>query len=151
VLVALVLLIACANMANMLLARATARARELAVRTSIGAGRFRLMRQMLAESLLLSLLAGGLAVAVGNWAAGLLVHFLPHGHLTLELDLHPDATTLLFIFGLSLLTTGIFGLAPAVQATRGNLVATLKADSGAGEWSGCGGDEHCHSTQVGFA
>jgi predicted permease len=124
-----VLLIACANVANMLLARATARAREFAVRTSIGAGRLRLMRQMLAESLLLSLLAGGLAIAVGNWAAGLLVHFLPQGHVTVSLDLHADANTLLFTLALSVLTSVLFGFAPAIQATRGNLAATLKADS----------------------
>jgi predicted permease len=131
VLVALVLLIACANVANMLLARAASRSRELAVRTSIGAGRFRLIRQMLAESLLLSLLAGGLAVAIGNWAGGALVHFLPQGHIATAVDLRWDANSVLFVFALSLAACGAFGLAPAVHTTRGNLAVMLKNDSGA--------------------
>ena len=118
VLVALVLLIACANVANMLLARAAARARELAVRTSIGAGRFRLIRQMLAESLLLSLFAGVLAVAIGNWVAGALVHFLPQGHVATVLDLRMDAVTVLFVLALSLVACVTFGLAPALHTTR---------------------------------
>jgi predicted permease len=153
VLVALVLLIACANVSNMLLARSSVRAREFAVRTSIGAGRLRLMRQLLAESLLLSLFAGGLAVAVSNWAAGLLVHFLPQGHITLALDLHPDTQTLLFTVALSLLTSVLFGLAPAIQATRGNLAATLKADSTAsiGKPAGAGFRKSLVVSQVAFS
>ena len=131
VLVALVLLIACANVANMLLARAATRARELAVRTSIGAGRSRLIRQMLAESLLLSLFAGVLAVVIGNWVAGALVHFLPQGHVATVLDLRMDAVTVLFVLALSLVACVTFGVAPAIHTTRFNLAAMLKTDSGA--------------------
>jgi predicted permease len=131
VLVALVLLIACANVANMLLARAAARARELAVRTSIGAGRFRLIRQMLAESLLLSLFAGALAVVIGNWVAGALVHFVPRGHFATVVDLRMDAATILFVLALSLAACVTFGLAPAIHTTRCNLAGMLKTDSGA--------------------
>ncbi len=131
VLVALVLLIACANVANMLLARAATRARELAVRTSIGAGRSRLIRQMLAESLLLSLFAGMLAIVIGNWVAGGLVHFLPQGHVATVLDLRMDAVTVLFVLALSLVACVTFGVAPAIHTTRFNPAAMLKTDSGA--------------------
>ena len=153
VLVALVLLIACANVANMLLARSAARARELAVRTSIGAGRFRLIRQMLAESLLLSLLAGTFAVAIGNWVAGALVHFLPQGHVATVLDLRPDRITVLFVLALSLLACITFGLAPAIHITRGNLATMMKKDSGAaiGERSGGGLRKLLVVSQVAFS
>lgn len=130
-LVGLVLLIASANVASMLLARSTTRTREFAIRTSIGAGQFRLMRQMFAESLTLSLFAGLLAIAVSNWTAGLLVHFLPQGHITAVLDLHPDPTTILFTFVLAMLTSVLFGFAPAIEATRTDLASTLKSDSAA--------------------
>lgn len=130
-LVAAVLLIACANVANMLLARATARSRELAVRASLGAGRQRLIRQMLAESVLLSLLGGALGIAVAYAAEQLLIHFLPQGHISIVIDLHPDPRALMFTFALSLATGLLFGLVPALQATRGHLAATLKTDSAA--------------------
>jgi len=138
VLAALVLLIACSNVANMLLARAGARTREFAIRTSIGAGRLRLIRQMLAESMLLSLLGGALGLAVANGAAGLLFHFLPQGHINLAIDLHPDSRALLFTFTLSLWTGLAFGLAPAVQATRRTLAGALKNDSTAAAGAGAG-------------
>jgi predicted permease len=138
ILVAVVLLIACSNVAGMLLARATARARELAIRASIGAGRSRLIRQMLAESILLSMVGGGLGIAVAYWAADVLFHFLPQGHVRLAVVLHPDSRALLFTFALSLLTGLLFGLAPAVAATRGSLAGALKSDSAAPAGAGNG-------------
>jgi putative ABC transport system permease protein len=153
ILVAIVLLIACANVANMLLARATARSRELAVRASVGAGRIRLIRQMLAESVLLSVIGGGLGLAAAYWAADVLFHFIPQGHINLVLNLHPDSRALLFTFAISLLTGIFFGLPPALQATRGDLVSTLKADSAAsiGEARGVGFRKILVASQVAFS
>jgi predicted permease len=152
-LVAIVLLIACANVANMLLARATARSRELAVRASVGAGRVRLIRQMLAESVLLAVLGGGLGLAVAYWAADVLFHFIPQGHINLVLNLHPDNRALLFTFSISLLTGLFFGLPPALQATRGDLASTLKADSAAsiGDSRGVGFRKILVAAQVAFS
>jgi predicted permease len=149
VLVALVLLIACANVANMLLARGAARAREFAVRASIGAGRLRLIRQMLTESLLLALLAGTVAIGIGNWAAGALVHFLPQGHVTIVLDLRPDASTMLFVLVLSMLACVAFGLVPAIHITRGNLAGMLK--TAIGDRSGAGFRKSLVVMQVAFS
>jgi macrolide transport system ATP-binding/permease protein len=136
VLVAILLAIACTNVAGLLLARASARSREFAIRTSIGAGRFRLIRQMLAESLLLSGIGGVLSVAVA-WRAGeLLFHFLPQGHIPMALDLRPDGRALVFTLAISLVTGILFGLAPAFQSTRDGPGAALKNDSAASAGAG---------------
>jgi len=116
--VGLVLLIACANIANLLLARAAARQREISIRLAIGAARRRVMRQLLSESLLLSVLgaAGGLLFAV--WGSRLLVHLLSKTSNELQFDTAPDWRVLAFTMGIALLTGLLFGLAPAMRATR---------------------------------
>jgi putative ABC transport system permease protein len=116
--VGLVLLIACATIANLLLARAAARQREISIRMAIGAARRRVMRQLLSESLLLSILgaAGGLLFAV--WGSRLLVRFLSTAGNELQLDTAPDLRVLAFTMGVAVLTGLLFGLAPALRATR---------------------------------
>jgi predicted permease len=142
----LVLLIACGNLANMLLARSTARRSELAVRAAIGAGRLRLVRQMLIESLLLSGLAGALGIALSAWASRILVGFLPQGHIALSLDVDPDARVIWFTAGLSLLASVILGLVPGLRATRGNLAMSLRSESGGS--AGATGGSTLRSTLV---
>lgn len=126
--VGLVLLIACANIANLLLARGEARQREIAVRLSIGAGRFRLIRQLLVESLLLSGMAAALGLLVAQWSSGLLVRLasgIGGGPPPIRAGL--DAPVLLFTSGLAVATGILFGLAPALRMTRVELSAALKA------------------------
>jgi predicted permease len=128
--VALVLVIACANVANLLLARGVARRREIAVRLAVGAERGRLIRQMLTESVTLSVL-GGLAGLVVAWAGvQVLLSFMPRGTFPVQLNISPDLRLLGFAFGLSLLTGLLFGLAPAVRASRPELVPALKSVEG---------------------
>lgn len=129
--VGLVLLIACSNVANLLIARATARRKEIAVRLAIGAGRGRLIAQLLQEGLLLSLAGGAIGLGLAVVLDKALVRLLPTGDVNLNIASTPDGRALLFTLGISVLTALIFGLVPALQATRPDLAGTLKDQAGA--------------------
>ena len=124
--VGMVLLIGCANLANLTLARGTAREREVAIRASVGAGRWRLVRQFLTENVLLSICGGVLGLALGFALKAGLELLIPPFSLPREADVAIDARVLLFTLAVAILTGVIFGLAPALQATRPNLAGCMK-------------------------
>jgi predicted permease len=127
--VAGVLMIACANVANLLLARATARQKEIAIRLSVGANRGRLVRQLLTESVLLALLGAAAGFALAFWTARLISRFQLPLPLPIVFDFTPDLRVLAFTAALSVFTGILFGLAPALRATRPDLVAALKNET----------------------
>ncbi len=129
-LVGVVLLIACANLANLLIARATARQKEIAVRLALGASRLRIVSQLMVESSVLAIAGGAAGLAIAVLIDSLLVGFLPPGSSPVTLSALPDRRILLFNLAVSAGTCILFGLAPALQSTRPDIAPTLKDQAG---------------------
>ena len=130
--VALVLLIACVNLANLLLAQAAQRRKEIAIRLSLGAGRLRVVRQLLTESVMLSLAGGVVGWLIALWMIDLFAAFKPPIDFNLLIDLKPDWRVMVFTVIVSFITGALFGLAPALQASKVDLIPALKDEAGFG-------------------
>ena len=124
--VGLVLLIACANLASLLVARGEARQREIALRLALGAGRWRLVRQLIAESLVLAVAGGAAGIMLASWTINLIVSAIPENTGGSGLTAQLDYRVLIFAAAISILTGILFGLAPALRATRANIQTILK-------------------------
>ena len=127
--VGLILLIACANIANILLARSATRQKEITVRVAIGASASRLLRQVFTESILLALIGGAVGLVFARWADAALLHMVSRSPSPIPLDVHPDARVLMFTLGVSVLTGMLFGLAPGLRAGRVDLSSILRGTS----------------------
>jgi predicted permease len=126
----LVLLLACANVANLMLVRSVGRRREIAIRMSLGASRWRLVRQLLVESLILALAGGGVALLITFWTAGSLMKFIPDTDYPLSLTIGTDRAVMLATFVIAVLTGVVFGILPALRASGVAPITVLKEDTG---------------------
>jgi predicted permease len=124
-----VLLLACANVANLLLVRSVARRREIAICLSLGAGRWRLARQLLVESLMLALAGGFAAMLLTSWTAGTLTHFIPATNLPIALSFGPDRIVFLATMAIAAATSLVFGILPAQRLSRLSPLAVLKENA----------------------
>ncbi|HLW43826.1 MAG TPA: ABC transporter permease [Candidatus Acidoferrales bacterium] len=125
-----VLLLACANVANLLLVRSVSRRREMAIRLSIGATRWRLVRQLLAESLILATCGGGIAMLLTLWTSGMFGDFIPPSSIPVYMNYHADSAVLFATMAISLLTGVFFGILPALRSSSLQPVTVLKEESG---------------------
>src|SRR5262249_20367677 len=122
----------CVNLANLLLARAAQRRKEIAIRLSLGAGRARIVRQLLTESVTLSLAGGAVGWLIALWMLGLVAAFKPPIDFNLLIDLTPDWRVTAFTLVVSFITGALFGLAPALQTSKVDLIPALKDEAGLG-------------------
>lgn len=134
----LVLLVACANVANLMLARATTRTKEIGIRLAIGAGRMHIIRQLLIESIVLSLFGGALGWLFAHWGTALIQASIPPMPYPINLDFSPDFLVFKWMLGVSVLSGLVFGLVPALVSSRPNLVAVLKGVIETGKQTGFG-------------